>query len=113
VHELDWIEELQAAVTVTDAAGKIVAMNGVARETFAADGGGSLIGESVFDCHPEPARTQTIALYKHRKPNHYTISRKGRRKIIHQMPWFKEGVFAGFVEISIPIPDTMQHFNRS
>ena len=112
MHDLHWIEELQAAVTVTDAAGRIVALNGVARETYAADGGAALIGESVFDCHPEPARTRTLALYRDRQPNHYTITKNGRRKIIHQLPWFKDGGFAGFVEISIPIPDELPHFVR-
>jgi hypothetical protein len=113
VQTLDWIEELEAAVTVTDAGGRILAMNGTAREVFAADGGAALIGGSVFACPPEPARTRTLELYRDRAPNHYTVSKKGRRKIIHQMPWFHEGQFAGFVEISIPIPDEMPHFVRS
>ena len=28
------------------------------------------------------------------------------------MPWFEGGVFAGFVEISVPIPDDLPHFER-
>jgi len=46
-----WIEEFPAAITVTDTLGTILAMNGRARETFAKEGGGALIGYSVFDCH--------------------------------------------------------------
>jgi transcriptional regulator with PAS, ATPase and Fis domain len=109
----DWIEHLPAAVTVTDADGTMTGMNARSRETFAADGGGALVGQSVFECHPPAARAKTEALYASREPNHYTICKNGQRKIIHQLPWFKDGVFAGFVEISIPIPDVMPHFDRA
>ena len=107
-----WTEGLTAAVTVTAADGTILEMNARSRESFASDGGGSLVGRSLFDCHPEPARTKTRALYAAQQPNHYTIRKNGQRKIIHQLPWFDGGVFAGFVEISIPIPDELPHFDR-
>ncbi len=107
-----WIEELPAAVTVTDAQGVIVAMNARARETFAAEGGGALVGRSVFDCHPEPARRKTETLYAGRAPNHYTIRKGGVKKVIHQLPWYAGGAFAGYVEISIVVPEVMEHFDR-
>ena len=107
-----WVDELQAAVTVTDADGTIIEMNERSLASFKAEGGAALIGKSVFDCHPEPARTRTVELYERRQPNHYTIRKDGRRKIIHQMPWYRGGAFAGFIEISIPIPDEMPHFER-
>jgi nitrogen fixation/metabolism regulation signal transduction histidine kinase len=107
-----WVEGLPAAVTVTDAEGTIVAMNAAAREVFAADGGAALIGASVFACHPEPALTKTRELYETRQPNHYTIAKAGRTKVIHQLPYFSGGGFAGFVEISIPVPETLPHFDR-
>ncbi len=108
----EWWKGIDYAVTVTDAAGVIIEMNDKSRESFAADGGGALIGRSVFDCHPEPARTRTKALYQDRRPNHYTIRKHGQKKIIHQLPWFRDGAFAGVVEISIPIPDDLPHFDR-
>lgn len=109
-----WSAGLPVAITVTDADGTIIEMNERSRETFAKDGGAALIGRSVFDCHPEPARTTTVALYAARQPNHYTIRKDGRRKIIHQLPWYDAGgAFAGFVEISIPIPEELPHFDRS
>ena len=79
-----------------------------------ANGGGGWqpVGRSVFDCHPEPARTKTRRLYETQQANHYTIRKNGQRKIIHQLPWFESGTFAGFVEISIPIPDDLPHFDR-
>jgi transcriptional regulator with PAS, ATPase and Fis domain len=107
-----WIEGLPAAITVTDASGTIVAMNGAAQRAFADDGGASLIGTSLLDCHPEPARTLLAALYAGRRENHYTITKSGRRKIIHQLPWYQEGAFAGLVELSIPIPDHLPHQDR-
>ena len=110
--ELAWIEGVPVAITVTDADGIIVAMNARSRETFAADGGGALVGTSVFACHPEPGLTKIRALYADRAPNHYTISKGGQRKVIHQIPWERSGAFAGYVELSIPIPDELPHFDR-
>jgi transcriptional regulator with PAS, ATPase and Fis domain len=107
-----WIEELPAAVTVTDAEGTIIAMNARSCATFAEDGGAALIGQSVFSCHPEPARSKTVALFADRQPNHYTVSKGGRTKMIHQLPWYRGGQFAGFVELSIVIPDVLAHFDR-
>ena len=107
-----WVKELPVAVTVTDAEGTLVEMNDRSLETFKEDGGAALLGTSVFDCHPEPSKTKTYALYESKAPNHYTIRKKGQKKIIHQLPWFKDGAFAGYVEISIPIPDDLPHFDR-
>jgi transcriptional regulator with PAS, ATPase and Fis domain len=107
-----WFEGFPAAITVTGADGTILEMNARSRETFAKDGGGALVGRSVFDCHPEPARSRTRRLYEDRKPNHYTIRKDGRKKIVHQVPWYRDGVFAGVVEITIPLPDEQPHFDR-
>ncbi len=111
-EELAWAVELPAAVTVTDESGTIVAMNARSLAAFADDGGAALLGTSVFACHPEPALTAIRTLYETRAPNHYTISKRGQKKIIHQLPWYRDGRFAGFVEISVPIPDTLPHFDR-
>jgi transcriptional regulator with PAS, ATPase and Fis domain len=107
-----WVEELPVAITVTDAEGTILAMNARSRDAFAADGGGALVGSSLLACHPEPARSKVASLFASRAPNHYTIAKNGRRKIIHQIPWYRDGAFAGFVELSIPIPDDVPHFDR-
>ena len=101
---MDWTREAPVAITVTDAKGRIIQMNAAALSAFgkaAAD----LLGSDVLDCHPEHARGEVARLYETRAPNHYTISKRGQRKIIHQLPWFRGKEFAGFVEISIPIPD--------
>ena len=58
------------------------------------------------------ARAKSEALYRTHEPSHYTITQHGQKKIIHQLPWFAAGTFKGVVEISIPIPDTLPHFDR-
>jgi len=107
-----WFEGFPGAITVTDAQGVIIAMNAWSRETFAADGGGGLIGRNLYDCHPEPSRTKLRELYDRPQANSYTIEKHGQRKIIHQLPWYTDGVFAGLVEISLPIPAEMAHHKR-
>lgn len=108
----EWVESVAMAVTVCDATGIIVAMNERSARTFAASGGRALIGTNALDCHPEPARTKLAAMLREGRPNTYTIEKQGRRKLIHQAPWHRDGVFAGFVEVSIPLPETMPHFVR-
>ena len=47
------------------------------------------------------------------RTNAYTIEKKGRKKFIYQAPWFRDGRYAGFVEISMEIPFDMPHFVRT
>lgn len=108
----NWTDDAAIAITVTDADGIITEMNPSAAAVFAADGGAALIGSDVLSCHPEPSRTKLASMFETHQPNHYTISKNGRKKIIHQIPLAKEGEFRGYVEISIPIPDHLPHFNR-
>jgi len=112
MKDAPWFEEFPAPITVTDATGTILAMNAASRRLFEADGGGALVGHSIFDCHPEPALTRTRALYAGREPNHYTVRTRGVRKIIHQLPWTSNGVFGGFIEISLVIPEELPHHDR-
>jgi transcriptional regulator with PAS, ATPase and Fis domain len=112
MDENAWIREFPAAVTVCDPSGIILEMNGRSRAEFEADGGQKLIGRSVLDCHPEPSRTKLKTMMDERRANIYTIQKKGKKKLIYQAPWYKDGTYAGFVEISLEIPWDMPHFNR-
>jgi transcriptional regulator with PAS, ATPase and Fis domain len=107
-----WVDEIDMAVTVTDVEGTILAMNQRSMRTFAEEGGAALVGKNVLDCHPEPARSQLAEMLATERPHHYTISKGGTRKAIHQLPWYRDGVFAGFVELAIPIGDDLPHFDR-
>lgn len=109
----DWIKDFPGAVTVCDAEGTILYMNTVAGEVFARDGGLELVGRNVLDCHPERARAQLEEMLAHQRPNVYTIEKKGKKKLIYQTPWFENGQYAGFVELSLEIPFEMPHFVRS
>jgi transcriptional regulator with PAS, ATPase and Fis domain len=106
---LAWAREFPASVTVCDRQGIILEMNDRAARTFAGDGGRDLIGSSVYDCHPEPARSKLERLMDAGTTNVYTIEKHGVRKLIYQSPWFQDGQYAGFVEISFEIPRDMPH----
>ena len=110
--DIDWAREFPGAVTVTDTAGTILYMNRRAAEVFAADGGAALVGTNVLDCHPEPSRTMLAEMLRTERPNVYTIEKKGVRKLIHQSPWYRDGRYAGFVELSLELPAEMPHFVR-
>ena len=113
MNELDWIKEFPAAVTVCDENGNLLAVNDKAAKTFEKDGGSNLIGCNMLDCHPEHARIKTEALLAGREKNVYTIEKNGIKKLIYQSPWYCDGQYAGFVELSLEIPFDMPHFIRS
>jgi transcriptional regulator with PAS, ATPase and Fis domain len=107
-----WVKEFPAAVTVCDTEGIILEMNDKAEIIFEKDGGRSLIGKNVLDCHPEPARLELVGMMKTRQRNVYTIEKNGVKKLIFQSPWYLNGEYAGFIELSIEIPLDMPHFVR-
>ena len=112
MQEHTWVREFAAAVTVCDAEGIIVEMNDRAAQMFKERGGRALLGSNVLDCHPEPARTKLAQLMEQRRASTYTTEKNGRRKLIHQAPWFRDGEYAGFVEIVLALPDALPHFVR-
>lgn len=112
-HELDWVSEFPAAVTVCDTEGTILMMNRKSCATFEKYGGEALVGKSLLDCHPEPARSKLLGLLKNPVRNAYTIEKNGVKKMIYQSPWYRDGVYAGFVELSLEIPLDMPHFVRT
>jgi PAS domain-containing protein len=107
-----WIKEFPAAVTVCDTQGIILEMNDRALKSFGAEGSAALIGTNVLDCHPEPSRTQLRSMLAAGRKNVYTIEKNGVKKLIYQCPWTENGVYRGFVEISLEIPFDMPHFVR-
>jgi transcriptional regulator with PAS, ATPase and Fis domain len=108
----DWAETLPAAITVCDADGRILAMNARADTTFQASGGRSLVGADLMDCHPERAGRLLAELLATGRANLYTVEKNGRRKLVAQLPWTRDGAFAGLVELSIELPDPLPHHRR-
>lgn len=107
-----WVKEFPGAVTVCDEKGRIIAMNGKSVEVFASDGGAALLGKNILDCHPEPTRTKVKGMLESGRSNVYTIQKNGKKKLIYQSPWYENGRYAGFVEISLEIPAVLPHFDR-
>lgn len=108
----DWFKEIDSAVTICDPQGIVLYMNDKAVKTFEKYGGASLIGQSLLDCHPEPARSKLLGLLKTQGKNAYTIEKQGLKKLIYQAPWFKDGQYGGMVELSLEISIEMTHYVR-
>jgi PAS domain-containing protein len=111
-RSVDWVAGFPGAVTVCDEHGVIVEMNAAAIRMYEANGGASLVGRSVLECHPEPARTKVEQLLRTWEPNVYTVEKDGIRKLVHQGPWFRGGQFGGLIELAFEIPWQMPHFVR-
>ena len=109
----DWVKQFPGAITVCDCKGVILEMNDKAAQTFEKDGGYDLIGKNLLDCHPEPARSKVQKMLDSCEKNIYTIEKNGVKKLIYQSPWFEDGQYVGFVEMSLEIPFEMEHFVRS
>ncbi len=113
MSEHEWLKEFPGAVTVCDANGIILEMNDRAARTFEKDGGYALVGKNMLECHSDASRGKVQQLLAAHEKNVYTIEKNGVKKLIYQSPWFKNGEYAGFVEVSLEIPFDMPHFVRS
>jgi hypothetical protein len=109
---VNWFAEFPGSITICDAEGVILDMNEKAALGFASDGGRALIGTNLLDCHPEPSRSKVEQMLKARQKNVYTIEKGGVHKLIYQTPWFENGEYRGFMELSLEIPVEMPHFIR-
>jgi transcriptional regulator with PAS, ATPase and Fis domain len=108
----NWIYEFNGAITLCDKNGIIIDMNEKSAKTFEADGGYSLIGKNLSDCHPDLAKTKLKKLMDSKKVNAYTIEKNGKKKLIYQSPWYENGEYMGIIELSLEIPFDMPHFVR-
>lgn len=99
----NWVKSFPAAITVCDRQGIIIEMNETSAKTFAKRGGLSLCGSSLLDCHPEPARSMLEDMLVHPRSNTYIVEKDGTRRLIHQSPWYDQGEFGGYVEITFNI----------
>lgn len=109
---MNYLEEADVAITICDREGKILEMNQQSKEVNQKPGE-DLIGKNILDCHPEPARSLLVHLMEHEEKHVYTIEKKGKKKLIYQVPWYKDGVYMGFAELSMVIPFEMDHKVRS
>jgi transcriptional regulator with PAS, ATPase and Fis domain len=109
---IEWTKELPAEITLCDPEGIVLEMNDYSARMFEKDGGRKLIGSNLLDCHPQPAREKLQEMLKTQQTNIYTTERQGIRKLVFQSPWYQDGRYCGFIEISFPLPAQMPHFVR-
>jgi hypothetical protein len=105
-------DHIEAAVTICDADFTILYMNEKAGKAFEAQGGLNLVGTNLGSCHKPESVEKLRGILGSARPNVYTISKNGVKKLIWQGPWEKDGKISGLVEISIPLPDFIPHYDR-
>ena len=110
---MDWAMQFPGAVTVCDSDLTIIYMNEKAMSNFSVDGGESLLGKNLVDCHQARSMEIMQRILDTGEPNAYTIEKAGKKKMIYQAPWRKDGIIAGLVEVSMEVPFDMPHFVRS
>ena len=104
--------ELPFAITVCDTEAIILYMNDRSVSTFQKYGGADIVGTSLFQYHQGSSAVKLSELLDTQTKNAYTIEKNGIKKMIYQSPWFKDGEFAGLIELSLEIPVEMMHFVR-
>jgi PAS domain-containing protein len=107
-----WVKGLPAEIMVCDSSGTILEMNDQAEALFTEDGGRELLGTNVLACHPDPAYDKLEGMLKAQLSNSYFNSENGEKRFFYQSPWYVEGHYAGFVEISFKVPEQIPHFIR-
>jgi transcriptional regulator with PAS, ATPase and Fis domain len=107
-----WMRELPAEVTICDPQGTVLALNAAAEVVFASDGGADLLGTNLLECHPQEARAKLEAMLAGQTTNAYFSRENGEKRFFFQSPWYRDGQYAGFIEISFPVPEEIPHFKR-
>ncbi len=103
----DFFKEVNLAVTVSDTEGNVVYQN-----NSSVDVNGDVCGKNMMGCHNERSQQIIKHLLNDAATNVYTISKKGKKKLIYQTPWYEDGIVKGLVELSIIIPEEMPHYDR-
>ena len=106
-----WMQESACALTVCDTEGIVVYQNEKSKQVFASYGG-DLLGKNLKDCHKPESWALLQDLMAARASNSYTIEKKDLKKLIHQTPWYKDGILKGMVELSIELPTELPHHQR-
>ncbi|HEB49338.1 MAG TPA: diguanylate cyclase [Desulfobulbus sp.] len=100
----DWAEEYPAAITVCDRQGTIIAMNRAAGENFQKYGGRGLVGSSLFACHSPASGRAIRRMLDQEQGSTYITDNGSRKRLVQQVPWYRDGRFAGLVETIIDLP---------
>ena len=106
----DFFKGVNLAITVSAKDGEILYQNDSSIEV-----NGDARGRDLMGCHN--ARSQQIIrhLLDDAATYVYTISKKGKKKLIYQTPWYEDDakqVVGGLIEFSIVLPEEMPHYDR-
>ena len=116
---MDYFKGINIAVTVSDKDGNVIYQN-----DNSIDVNGDARGRNLEQCHNSRSWEMICHMLKENVSNVYTISKKGKKKLIYQTPWYEEedgklkaesGELkepAGLVEFSIILPEEMPHYDR-
>lgn len=107
-----WVQSFPAEIIVCDSEGIILDMNDVAIGFYEREGGRAMIGKNVFDHHVEPVRTRVKRLIDRREKIIYTTEKNGNKKLVTIAPWLQETKYAGFVLITIDLPEEISNINK-
>ena len=108
----EWLERMPCSVIVCDKKYTILYLNEKAAHDHAEDGGSALVGKDLMDCHPPEAQEKLREVMASGRPNVYTTERKGKRKLVYQCQWKKNGRVAGLVQLVIELPPNMPNHKR-
>ena len=103
----DFFKEVNLAVTITDSEGNVLYQN-----DSSVNVNGDVRGKNMMGCHNERSQQIIRQLINDAATNVYTISKKGKKKLIYPTPWLENGEVKGLVELSIIIPEEMPHYDR-
>ena len=106
----DYFKGVNLAITVSAKDGEILYQNDSSIEV-----NGDVRGRDLMKCHNERAQQIIRHLLDDAATNAYTISKKGKRKLIYQTPWYEDDekqVVGGLIEFSIILPEEMPHYDR-
>lgn len=103
----DFLGGINVSITVSDSEGNVVYQN-----DSSVNVNGDVRGRNMMGCHSERSQQIIRHLLEGAATNVYTISKKGKKKLIYQTPWYEDGIVKGLVEFSMVIPEEMPHYDR-
>lgn len=105
MSEFNYFEEVENPVTVCDTEGIILYMNKASRAMLSKYGSDNLVGKSLYGCHNPNSNEIIKRLITNKESNTYFTLKNGVRKLVNQIPWYKNGEMAGLIETVMIIPE--------
>ena len=108
--DIDYFKNLNLAITICDKDGNVLYQN-----DSSLDVNGDARTKNLVNCHNAHSWEIIRHLIDDDTTNAYTISKKGKKKLIYQTPWYEDDekkIVGGLIEFSIIIPEDMPHYDR-